>query len=270
MIPTGYPYFRWWLRDAEADEFYRTASDAEIGFFHRCLNRSWDSGGLPADPAKRAILLGKTRAYADKMWKAVGTKFIASELDPSRLVNSKQESERSYVHSMSERNSRAGKTRSKFPTSVKQSLDIRYSTGSANGRQHAYGSDSDSVSNSEKEKNQKVAALWESAGFLGPEYFDEWWLQVVANHPNKNRNTDAYMEIQGRIITGQFSRVEFESGYFQLRESKADEWTKEGGKYCTNLYEIVHNRLWKFTAEVKDEWLRELELEQAEERRQSA
>lgn len=247
-IPTGYPYFRWWLREAEADEFYRTASDAELGFYHRCLNRSWDSGGLPVDPAKRAILLGKTRAYADKMWKTVGTKFVPSETDPSRLVNNKQESEREYVRLMSERNARAGHLKNKRK---------------ANGLPHEYGSGSDSGSVASKTKIQEVAALWSDAGFDGPDHFEDWWLQVVANHPNKNRNANAKMHIFELIVTGQFIRSDFESGYSELRESKADDWEKEGGKYCTNLFDIVQNRLWKFKpTDAVPSWVSELEQEQ--------
>ncbi len=126
-LPTGYPYFRWWVKDAESDEFYLTASDAELGFYHRCLNRSWNSGGLPIDPAARAKLLGKSRAYADKMWTKIGAKFSPSKDDPTRLVNGKQEEERIYVHSMSTRNASAGRLKNKCK---------------ANGDQHTYGSGS--------------------------------------------------------------------------------------------------------------------------------
>lgn len=126
------------------------------------------------------------------------------------------------------------------------------------------------VSKSEKEKNQEVSEIWHCAGFSGPEEFEVWWLQVVENHPNRTKNTYAKSELFELIINRHFTRDEFECGYSQLRESKADDWTKDAGKYCTNLYEIVHNRLWKFKAEVKEDWVRELEQEQALERRQTA
>lgn len=122
------------------------------------------------------------------------------------------------------------------------------------------------VSISEKEKNQNVAALWLNSGFASPDDFEAWWLQVVGNHPNKSRNTHAKMAIFELIVGGTFSRTEFEEGYAQLRESKDSEWTKEGGKYCTNLFEIVHNRLWKFKGEIKASWMTELEQEQEQER----
>ncbi len=126
------------------------------------------------------------------------------------------------------------------------------------------------LSNSEKEKNQKVSEIWRSAGFEGADHFDVWWTQVVENHPNRTKNTYAKSELFELIVSGQFSREEFEAGYAQLRESKADDWTKENGKYCTNLYEIIHNRLWKFKAEVEDDWIAELSREQALERGQRA
>lgn len=74
-------------------------TDAELGFFHRCLNRSWINNGLPADPAELARLLKVTPAYLRKVWERVGQKF--SEVD-GRLVNPRQELERSKAISKSE------------------------------------------------------------------------------------------------------------------------------------------------------------------------
>lgn len=115
---------------------------------------------------------------------------------------------------------------------------------------------------SEKQKTQEVSALWLNAGFASPEYFEAWWLQVVENHPNRSKNTIAKVEIFELIVNSQFNREEFESGYAELRDSKSDDWTKEGGKYCTNLYEIIHNRLWKFKPADAPDWVRELQQEQ--------
>jgi hypothetical protein len=42
------PYFRWFPADAETDHNYAALNDAELGLFHRLLNRSWINGGLPS------------------------------------------------------------------------------------------------------------------------------------------------------------------------------------------------------------------------------
>lgn len=247
-IPTGYPYFRWWVKDAEADEFYLTATDTEIGFYHRCLNRSWNSGGLPADPTARAKLLGKTRAYADKMWKTVGAKFFPASGDPTRLVNAKQEEERSYVHLMSTRNSLAGRVRGQRSPSVSR---------------HTSGSGSDSGSGSSGKLKDSAISLWTAAAFEGPEHFEIWFQELVSNHPNRHANGQAKSHLFELIVAGQFNREAFESGYAELLESKRDDWFKDGGKYATNLYEIVYNNLWKFKpVDASPDWVRELQQEQ--------
>ncbi len=73
------------------DEDYAAMTDQELGFYHRCLNRSWLNNGLPGDLNELARLLGRTRPYLDKVWKRVGRKF---ELRDARLVNGRQEKER--------------------------------------------------------------------------------------------------------------------------------------------------------------------------------
>jgi hypothetical protein len=135
---------------------------------------------------------------------------------------------------------------------------------------HAKASGLGSVSSSENKRIQEVAEMWLQAGFEGPDHFEDWWLQVVSNHPNKNRNQHAKMLIMPLIIEAQFKRSEFEDGYSQLYESKKEDWTKEGGKYCTNLYDIVHDRLWKFKPIEGSDWVQDLAAEQALERRQMA
>lgn len=85
-----------------------------------------------------------------------------------------------------------------------------------------------------------------ACGFADAEQFEGWWERVVENHPNRNLNSQAKNLLWPLIQTGQFDRQEFELGYTALRESRGDDWTKNGGSFCTNLYQIIDNKLWKY------------------------
>jgi len=116
---------------------------------------------------------------------------------------------------------------------------------------------------SESERKKDAELLWLSAGFANPDDFEDWFLNLVSNHPNRNYNAQARMHLFELIVAGQFLRDEFDSGYAALRESKLDDWLKDGGKFATNLFEIVRNNLWKFTpVDASPAWVRELEQEQ--------
>jgi T5orf172 domain len=91
-MANGLPYFRWYPADAEMDEDYAAMTDQELGFYHRCLNRSWLNDGLPFDLDELARIMRVPRKYLDKVWKRVGNKFVGNA--HSRLVNPRQEKER--------------------------------------------------------------------------------------------------------------------------------------------------------------------------------
>lgn len=122
------PYFRWFPKDAETSESYASMTDAQLGFYHRCLNRSWLNDGLPADPTARANALQKPRAYADKMWAGlVAGRFHLDE--NGRYRNARQEEERAKAISKSKqasdaRNSRNGRL-TDVDTYVPSDADIR-------------------------------------------------------------------------------------------------------------------------------------------------
>ncbi len=87
------PFFKWYPADAETDEVYRAMTDAEVGFYHRCLNLAWINNGLPADPAERARLLGRNRRRADANWtERVASRFSVSS-ETGKLVNRRQAEE---------------------------------------------------------------------------------------------------------------------------------------------------------------------------------
>jgi len=105
------PFFKWYPADAESDERYASMTDSELGFFHRCLNKSWTNNGLPADLDELARLMKVKRSYLDRIWPRVGQCFTPSESDPSRMVNPRQEQERAHAILKSERATESVRTR---------------------------------------------------------------------------------------------------------------------------------------------------------------
>lgn len=105
------PYFRWYPADAETDENFRAMTDAEIGYYIRCLNHSWMNGGLPADSNERARIMRVTPKYDRKAWDRVGRCFQLSSDGTERLVNPRQEHERRDAIEKSEKARRSVQTR---------------------------------------------------------------------------------------------------------------------------------------------------------------
>lgn len=93
-LPKILPFFKWYPADADTDANFRAMSDAEIGFYIRCLNHSWINEGIPADPKERARVLHTRLDTANRYWERVGKCFVTSSSHPERLTNSRQEMER--------------------------------------------------------------------------------------------------------------------------------------------------------------------------------
>lgn len=101
------PYFRWFPADAEIDENYAALCDAELGFFHRCLNRAWANDGLPADLDRLAATMRVTREYLDQVWPAVSKCFTMTDTVIPRYINPRQEHEREIVITKSRKSTEA-------------------------------------------------------------------------------------------------------------------------------------------------------------------
>lgn len=99
---TDLPYFKWYPKDCDVDEDVRAMDDRELGFYIRCLNHSWVNGSLPADVSEIARIMKSPRSYVAKIWPRVSRCFAPSE-DPARLVNKRQEEERSKAIRKSEK-----------------------------------------------------------------------------------------------------------------------------------------------------------------------
>ena len=105
------PYFRWYPADAETDSFYAGLTDAELGFFHRCLNLSWVNFGIANDVSRLAKALRRNPSKIVKLWEATRTAWVEHPTDSSKLVNIRQEQERAHARMKSERATDAVRTR---------------------------------------------------------------------------------------------------------------------------------------------------------------
>jgi uncharacterized protein YdaU (DUF1376 family) len=102
------PYFRWWVARAETDERYAGMTDEELGFYHRCLNKSWINVGLPADHDSLARMMRVERSYFDRIWVEVGKCW---HINKGRYFSRTQEEERKHATSKSASASKAVRTR---------------------------------------------------------------------------------------------------------------------------------------------------------------
>lgn len=128
----GLPYFRWYPADAETDENYSSLNDRELGFFHRCLNRAWLNNGLPADLDQLAKAMHVTRSYLNSIWPKVGRCFVHHPDEVHRIVNPRQEQERSHATAKSLTNQRNRLTNVERPPRarfVSDSVSVSSSSG---------------------------------------------------------------------------------------------------------------------------------------------
>jgi len=96
-MPDKFPYFRWFPSDAEGDNLYASLSFAEVGLFHKLLNKAWPNGGIPADPQEIAKILGRDAAEVAELWPRVKRCFVQKRNKNLQMVNPRQERERKHV-----------------------------------------------------------------------------------------------------------------------------------------------------------------------------
>lgn len=205
------PFFRWWIARAETDERYSAMTDQELGFYHRCLNKAWVNGGLPADLDQLAKTMRVTRQYLDEVWKAVGECWYSEN---GRLFNKTQEEERAYASSKSERNANAA--RSRYERSA-DALPMQ-SECSANAPRHASDSDSFSVSDSSSEIKKttlrEIPKTREVAKSPWPPGFDfaAWIEERDRKHPIPGKPQLAIQYAQDKIFV-QFTPEQFDAAH---------------------------------------------------------
>lgn len=88
------PAYQWYPADAAIDEAYRLLDDAERGNFHTLYDFAWMNDGIPADLESIAALLGREVEVMRKRWLRLGRCWKPHPSRPDRLVNERQERER--------------------------------------------------------------------------------------------------------------------------------------------------------------------------------
>lgn len=161
-MANGFPYFRWFPADAENDEKYVSLNDQELGFFHRCLNKSWPNYGLPSDTEELASLMKVTPKYLSKIWPKVSRCFLLTETVHPRLVNPRQEKERD--HALKKSASATKNVRNRYGRKTDEHNGNNGSNGGVTSRALARAdsdsdTEADSVSNSSKELPEKPSPV---------------------------------------------------------------------------------------------------------------
>lgn len=156
------PYFRWYPKDAESDSKYASMTLAELGLYHRCLNHSWMNDGIPSEVSELSRELRISEREIRRHWPRVSRCFVTSVND-ERGRNPRQEEERSYALTKSERSTNAVRSRYGRNTDV-----------DTNAPPHAYESDSESGSSSSSEVSLRAKKL-EKNGEAKSWFNDEFW-----------------------------------------------------------------------------------------------
>lgn len=221
------PYYKMYPADAETDENFRSMTDAEKGFYWRCLNHCWLNGSLPADSTERARVLQNAKAYAEKMWLRVGRCFSPSS-DPARLVNKRQEEERKKAVLKSGKcsdavRSRYGRITNDLPRAVERT-------------------DSDFVPGSECVSPEEGLGETEPsrrvAGAAYRDFIDLWQMPCVCCGMQFSMRDEILggrvwfsLVDQGKITTANLAEIT--AGLERYRAST--DWHKDGGKYVPSV-----------------------------------
>jgi uncharacterized protein YdaU (DUF1376 family) len=110
--------------EADADENFRLMSFEQRGLYWTLLDHAWLNSGLPADPEEIREMCRLSKHDFDRMWKRVSKCF---KLVGYRMVNPRQEIERSEAISKSEKATSAVRTRYERTTSEDTNVSIRAS-----------------------------------------------------------------------------------------------------------------------------------------------
>lgn len=109
------PAFSLYPKDIASDERCQLMDLDEFGAYMRLLCHAWIEGSIPSDPTRLARLLGVGGAKFAAVWPAVAPCWEASEVEPGRLIQSRQERQRAEQLARSalqaERGARGGKSR---------------------------------------------------------------------------------------------------------------------------------------------------------------
>jgi uncharacterized protein YdaU (DUF1376 family) len=122
------PAFQWYPKDIETDEYVMLMDNRQFGAYVHLLNHGWIHGGIPSEIAAQAHLVKETSARWAKMWPLIAPCWQPHPSDPARLVNPRQERERTGQAKHKSERSDSGKRGAE-----KRWLSYATTDGSANG-----------------------------------------------------------------------------------------------------------------------------------------
>lgn len=103
-----YPAYLWYPKDVLSSGRVSMLTDLEELWYRRALDQSWLGDGIPGDPAEFAGWVGRgcTTEAAEKI---ISRFFVPHKKDPSKVVNLRQEIERTNLKKKSKVRSEAGR-----------------------------------------------------------------------------------------------------------------------------------------------------------------
>lgn len=102
------PAYLWYPRAALSSALIAELSAAEECWYRRALDRSWLGDGVPADPAKLAVHIGK-RCTPKAAQKILDMFFVPHKKTPTKMVNETQEKVRKKFLESQRQKSQAGR-----------------------------------------------------------------------------------------------------------------------------------------------------------------
>lgn len=247
MAKNKLPYYKMYVDDFDFDEKVLSMSLAEVGLYVLLLNSSWRNGSIPVDSDSLVDLVRRKPTEVKKAWSKVQQCFIANG-SPERLVNPRQERERSAAEERSNKASQAGilssqkrgvKNQQTFngrSTDVQRSLDVR----STDVQLRAYGSGS--VSGSESP---------EGGGGGNPLY--EAYHLLLEAWGDDQRDVDLGAQVWIGLVDNAFV-VDLDTVLAGLERWKnSEQWQREDGKYKPSIANWLQQKRWRDSPKPKKE-----------------
>lgn len=180
------PYYTMYPSDFDGDENVRAMDMEELGLYLLCLNHAWINGGIPDDIDELARVLKHPSGKIRKLWIRVQKCWQPNET-PGRLVNARQEKERT----------KATDKRKKCSDAV----GTRYGRSSDSVRPYDTPSTDVVPTKEDKSTNERIRASDSDSCFVfggGAGEPDEIFGRVMKRHPKQaapNYAETAFFEI---------------------------------------------------------------------------
>lgn len=209
------PYYPFYVDDFDEDSKVLQMNLSEVGLYILALNESWKRGSIPKDPTELAVLIRRKPADVKKSWGKVKECWVESS--PGRLVNQRQEIERSSAMQKSEKAARSATIRHHGIDAVDDAFV--YTNGHPNALLRAY----ESVSVSVSESNNST--------YSGEIDFEDFYFRWCRHRGFKKPTKYLKMLMQQRWQSVRMTSEELDSaldGYFESEWGKKENYPPMG------------------------------------------